>query len=66
MVLSFFTVESPRMDSSEYRWRRLFVAALTERDFEKFTSRLTLADDAIFDRLLEAEHMSEPYLSDIR
>jgi hypothetical protein len=43
------------MDTSEYRWQRLFVAALTEVDSEKFIARLIAADDAVFDRLLELE-----------
>jgi hypothetical protein len=44
------------MDTSEQHWQRLFVAALTERDLEKFSARLTAADDAIFNRLLELEN----------
>ena len=43
------------MHTSEYQWRRLFVAALTEIDSEKFSARLIAADDAVFNRLLELE-----------
>jgi hypothetical protein len=43
------------MDTPEYRWRQLFVAALTEIDSEKFIIRLLAADDAVFNRLLELE-----------
>jgi len=43
------------MSIAEPRWRRLFAAALTEVDTEKFTARLTAADDAVFYRLLELE-----------
>jgi hypothetical protein len=43
------------MQTSEYQWRRLFVAALTEIDLEKFAVRLIAADDAVFNRLLELE-----------
>ncbi len=43
------------MDTSEYTWRRLFVAALTEIDSEKFAARLAAADDAVFNRLLKLE-----------
>jgi hypothetical protein len=43
------------MSIAEPRWRRLFAAALTELDAEKFTARLTAADDAVFYRLLELE-----------
>ena len=44
------------MRSSEYQWRWIFVAALTERDLEKPSGRLTAADDAVFNRLLELEN----------
>jgi hypothetical protein len=43
------------MDTPEYRWQQLFVAALTEIDSEKFIIRLLAADDAVFNRLLELE-----------
>jgi len=43
------------MDNSDYQWRRLFVAALTEVDSEKFNARLSAADDAVFHRLLAIE-----------
>jgi hypothetical protein len=43
------------MTTSDYRWRRLFVAALTETDSEKFSVRLNAADDAVFNRLLKIE-----------
>jgi len=43
------------MDTSEYRWRQLFVAALVEIDFDKFVARLMAADDAVFNRLFELE-----------
>jgi len=46
------------MDASEYRWRRLFLAALIELDSEKFAARLIAADDAVFNRLLELEGKS--------
>ena len=46
------------MDASEYRWRRLFLAALIELDSEKFAARLMAADDAVFNRLLELEGKS--------
>jgi hypothetical protein len=41
--------------SSDHQWRRLFVAALTEIDSEKFSTRLAAADDAVFHRLLAIE-----------
>jgi|HubBroStandDraft_6_1064221.scaffolds.fasta_scaffold2213292_1 hypothetical protein len=47
------------MDTSDYRWRQLFVAALVELDSEKFSARLAAADDAIFDRLLGLEGKTE-------
>jgi hypothetical protein len=43
------------MHTSEYQWRKLFLAALTEIDSEKFSARLIAADDAVFNRLLELE-----------
>jgi hypothetical protein len=43
------------MDASEYQWRPVFVALLTEIDPEKFSLRLTAADDAVFHRLLALE-----------
>ena len=46
------------MDASEYRWRRLFLAALIELDSEKFAARLIAVDDAVFNRLLELEGKS--------
>jgi hypothetical protein len=45
------------MSIAEPRWRRLFAAALTELDAEKFTARLIAADDAVFYRLLELEDL---------
>jgi hypothetical protein len=44
------------MHTSEYQWRRLFVAALAEIDSGKFSARLIAADDAVFSRLLELEN----------
>lgn len=44
------------MDTSDYQWRRLFVAALTEIDSEKFSTRLAAADDAVFHRLFALEN----------
>jgi hypothetical protein len=41
--------------ASEFQWRELFVAALTETDSEMSFSRLTTVDDAVFHRLLELE-----------
>ena len=49
------------MDASEYRWRRLFLAALIEIDSEKFAARLIAADDAVFNRLLELEGKDANY-----
>jgi hypothetical protein len=43
------------MHTSEYQWRKLFLAALTEIDSEKFSARWIAADDAVFNRLLELE-----------
>ena len=43
------------MDSLEYVWQRSFFAVLTEVDSEKFIERLIVADDEVFERLLELE-----------
>jgi hypothetical protein len=43
------------MNTAEYRWRELFLAVLTELDSEKFQARLIVADDAVFNRLLDLE-----------
>ena len=43
------------MDSVEYLWQRAFFAVLTEVDSEKFIERLIVADDEVFERLLELE-----------
>ena len=43
------------MNTSEYHWRCAFVAVLKEVDQEKFATRLLVADDAVFQRLLELE-----------
>jgi len=43
------------VDTREYRWRSYFVTALTKVDDENSSSSLTIADDAIFNRLLELE-----------
>jgi hypothetical protein len=43
------------MNTGEYRWRELFLAVLTELDSEKFQARLIVADDAVFNRLLDLE-----------
>jgi hypothetical protein len=43
------------VDSVEYVWQRSFFAVLTEVDSDKFFSRLTVADDEVFHRLLELE-----------
>jgi len=43
------------MDTREYQWRVLFVAALTNVDDENSLESLTIADDAVFKRLLELE-----------
>ena len=40
------------MNTSEYQWRGMFVAAITEVNSEQFSSRLIAADDAVFNRLL--------------
>jgi hypothetical protein len=45
--------------SEESPWQRLFVAALTEVDSEKFAIRLSVADDAVFHRLLALEGRPE-------
>jgi hypothetical protein len=47
------------MNTSEYEWRRPFIAVLTEIDPEQLPSRLTAADDAVFYRLLELEGKEE-------
>jgi hypothetical protein len=43
------------VDSVEYLWQRAFFAVLTEVDSEKFIERLIVADDEVFERLLELE-----------
>lgn len=43
------------MESVEYLWQRAFFAVLTEVDSEKFLARLIIADDEVFERLLELE-----------
>jgi hypothetical protein len=43
------------MQNSENKWRWLFVAALTETNCEKVSSRLSSVDDAVFHRLFELE-----------
>jgi hypothetical protein len=43
------------VDSVEYLWQRAFFAVLTEIDSEKFAARLIIADDEVFQRLLELE-----------
>jgi hypothetical protein len=43
------------VDSVEYLWQRAFFAVLTEVDSEKFVGRLIVADDEVFERLLELE-----------
>jgi hypothetical protein len=43
------------MDTREYQWRALFVAALTNVDDENSLESLAIADDAVFKRLLELE-----------
>jgi len=43
------------VNTSEYHWRCAFVAVLKEVDQEKFAKRLLVADDAVFQRLLELE-----------
>lgn len=43
------------MDTLDYQWCSLFVAALTEIDSETFSARLSAADDAVFHRLLALE-----------
>jgi hypothetical protein len=43
------------VENLDYQWQRAFVALLTEIDAEKFATRLSVADDAIFKRLLELE-----------
>jgi hypothetical protein len=49
-------LEDSFMDTSDYQWRNLFVAALTEIDSEKFSARLSASDDAVFHRLLALEN----------
>ena len=46
------------MASVEYRWQQPFLSVLTEVDTEKFAVRLAVADDALFNRLLELEGTS--------
>jgi hypothetical protein len=46
------------MASVEYRWQQPFLSVLTEVDTEKFAVRLAIADDALFNRLLELEGTS--------
>jgi hypothetical protein len=43
------------VDSVEYLWQRAFFAVLTEVDSGKFVERLIVADDEVFERLLELE-----------
>jgi hypothetical protein len=43
------------VDSVQYLWQRAFFAVLTEVDSEKFVERLIVADDEVFERLLELE-----------
>jgi hypothetical protein len=43
------------VDRVEYLWQRAFFAVLTEVDSEKFVERLIVADDEVFERLLELE-----------
>lgn len=43
------------MNTSEYQWRAVFVAAIAEVDYEQFSTRLAAADDAVFNRLLALE-----------
>ncbi len=43
------------MDNVEYVWQRSFFAVLTEVDSERFLTRLMVADDEVFHRLLELE-----------
>jgi hypothetical protein len=43
------------VDKAEYSWRWVFLAALKGIDFENYSARLTAADDAVFNRLLELE-----------
>jgi hypothetical protein len=43
------------VDTREYHWRSYFVTALTKVDDDNSSSSLTIADDAIFNRLLEME-----------
>jgi hypothetical protein len=48
------------MNPREYQWRSCFVAALVNlNDDENSSTTLTIADDAIFNRLLELEGMPE-------
>jgi hypothetical protein len=46
------------MASVEYQWQQPFLSVLTEVDTEKFAVRLAVADDALFNRLLELEGTS--------
>jgi hypothetical protein len=46
--------EAP-VDRVEYPWQRTFFAVLTEVNSEKFLARLVIADDEVFERLLELE-----------
>ena len=43
------------MDGVQYLWQRAFFAVLTKVDSEKFVARLIVADDEVFERLLELE-----------
>ena len=43
------------VNTSEYQWRCAFVAVLKKVDLEKFATRLVVAEDAVFQRLLEIE-----------
>jgi hypothetical protein len=47
--------EEVPVDGVQYLWQRAFFAVLTEVDSEKFVARLIVADDEVFERLLELE-----------
>ena len=46
------------MDTSEYQWRRFFLAALRDINGESDLDRLIVAEDTVFERLWELEGTS--------
>src|ERR1700720_3290430 len=54
-LFAYSSCKEASVDSVEYLWQRAFFAVLTEVDSEKFIERLIVADDEVFERLLELE-----------